>query len=549
MAFDLSTAKPVEQPQVSGGFDLSTAQPVQAHPEQPQTLLERFKANQEKRRSWGDVAIEGAGNLVPSVGNLIGGIYQTVRHPVDTATNLGKLVVGAGESGVEKLVGLVAPELVAFNKQINVPSEEQSIAQNVADYYGKKYGSVEGFKEALATDPAGVMADAATVLTAGGAAASKAPMLQKAGQVLSKAGQTIDPLALTVKAAGGAAKLVGKGAQAGLGMTTGAGAESIKQAYEAGKSGGKTAESFKSNLRGSVPMTDVLDTAKSDLAAMNAAKTAEYRANMSAVKEIAEPLPFDDIGKAIKNAYDKVTFKGQIKNAKGAEVVKKISDAVGDWKELNPSEFHTPEGIDALKQVIGGIVESIPMEEKTARAAGDAVYHAVKKVIVDKAPTYAKTMKDYSEATDQIREIERALSLGKTASADTAMRKLQSLMRNNVSTNYGNRLKLAQELESKGGGEIMPSLAGQALSGLEPRGLQRLGAAGVGAAGLMTANPMAIPLLTASSPRLMGEAAYYAGKTAGAGGNTIKAVNKLAELINVNPTIAANLAYQAQQSK
>jgi len=42
MSFDLSTARPVEAPQASGGFDLSTAQPVQ---QTPQTLLERFKAN------------------------------------------------------------------------------------------------------------------------------------------------------------------------------------------------------------------------------------------------------------------------------------------------------------------------------------------------------------------------------------------------------------------------------------------------------------------------------------------------------------------------
>ena len=49
MPFDLSTAQPA-QPQSSGGFDLSTAQPIQQQ-EQPQTLLERFKANQQARQT------------------------------------------------------------------------------------------------------------------------------------------------------------------------------------------------------------------------------------------------------------------------------------------------------------------------------------------------------------------------------------------------------------------------------------------------------------------------------------------------------------------
>jgi len=67
-------------------------------------------------------------------------------------------------------------------------------------------------------------------------------------------------------------------------------------------------------------------------------------------------------------------------------------------------------------------------------------------------------MREYSVASEQIREIERALSLGKGASVDTAMRKLQSLMRNNVQTNYGSRTKLAQQLETAGGQEFMPEI-------------------------------------------------------------------------------------------
>jgi hypothetical protein len=387
-----------------------------------------------------------------------------------------------------------------------------------------------------------VLADAATVLSGGGAAVTKAGLLP-AGAALQKTAALVDPLALTVRAAGKVAAPIGKAVASGLGVTTGAGAEAIKQAYQAGKQGGGAATAFRENLRGNAPMDDVLNTAKQNLANMNAAKTAEYRANMKAVNEIKQPLTFENIDKAVANAYNTVTFKGQIKNDRGAEVLKKISDAIGDWKELNPSEYHTPEGIDALKQVVGGIVESIPFEEKTARMVGNNIYHSIKNEIAKKAPIYDKTMSDYSQATNQIKEIEKALSLNNKASVDTAMRKLQSLMRNNVSTNYGQRLKLAQELEAQGGNEIMPSLAGQALSDLAPRGLARIG--GGLALGGAVVNPSTLAALPLASPRLAGEAAYYAGKAA-KGKN---ALASLAKKSNVDTRKAANLLYQLNQPK
>ena len=143
-----------------------------------------------------------------------------------------------------------------------------------------------------------------------------------------------------------------------------------------------------------------------------------------------------------------------------------MQQVVDEWRQLDPAQFHTPEGLDALKQKLGGIMEGIPFEEKTARLAAGKVYSATKASIEQQAPTYAKVMKDYAAASEQITEIERALSLGNRASQDTAMRKLQSLMRNNVQTNYTGRTSLAKGLEQQGGVELMPSLAGQAMNSL-----------------------------------------------------------------------------------
>jgi len=43
----------------------------------------------------------------------------------------------------------------------------------------------------------------------------------------------------------------------------------------------------------------------------------------------------------------------------------KIKGIVNDWKRQNPNEFHTPEGMDELKKVIGIELEKIPFEQAT----------------------------------------------------------------------------------------------------------------------------------------------------------------------------------------
>lgn len=211
------------------------------------------------------------------------------------------------------------------------------------------------------------------------------------------------------------------------------------------------------------------------------------------------------------------TFKGQIKNEKAAQALSQIKGEIDNWKSLDPAQFHTPEGLDALKQKVGGILEEIPFEQKTARTAAGKVYDSLRSEISKQAPEYSKVMKGYSEASETIKEIERALSLGQKASADTSMRKLQSLMRNNVNANYGQRNQLAELLQQSGGQDFMPALAGQSLNSFVPRGIQQA-LSGTGGAGLaLTGNVVpAAGLAAVSSPRLMGEAFYGAGKATNA---------------------------------
>lgn len=354
----------------------------------------------------------------------------------------------------------------------------------------------------------------------------------------------VDPSQAGVGAAiGGSLPVVGQvariGAQAAkqaLGATTGVGDEAISQAFAAGREGGARAAQFTGGMRGQTAMDDVLAAAKGNLDVMRQSRQAAYRSGMADVSKDKTVLSLDGIRKAVADAADSLSFNGVSKDPKAAKLVEEARKEVQRWGIKPPATFHTPEGLDALKQRLGSILESIPFEQKNARRAVQGIYDAAKREITTQAPAYAKVMADYSEATKTLSEIERALSLGQRASADTSMRKLQSLMRNNVNTSYGYRDQLARTMAEQGGTDILPALAGQAMNNWAPRGIQRATAGGGAATlGVLGQLPAAAGLAAVSSPRLVGEGAFLAGR----------ASNPLRQLLDpayiAAPVVGANL--------
>jgi len=478
-----------------------------------------------------DVATKAVKNLPSSTSKMVGDIISAISSPLQT----GKAILDVGAGALQNIL----PE--ALVQAIGEDKPSRQAANQVAQMYVDKYGSAEAAKRAIATDPASVMADISTVLTGGSMAAVKAPQVAGA---LSKAASMVDPLSLAARGAVAGVRGAGNVAEKVLGVTTGVGSEPIAQAFKAGVEGGQRGQQFTQNMRGTADMMEVLDVAKQNLSELGRQRQAAYRANMQNIKGDKSVLSFNGIDKALQDASSKVAFKGQVTRGAAAEKLSEVSQKINEWKNLDPVEFHTPEGLDALKQSIGETLESIPFDKSQQRMIIGDVYNAVKDEIVKQAPTYAKTMKSYSDATDQIKEIEKALSLGKKASADTAMRKLQSLTRNNVNTNYGQRLNLAKELEMQGGQQMMPALSGQALADWTPRGIQRA-TAPIGGVGLFSVGgiPAVVGGAALSSPRVVGETAYGAGR---ATRGLLDVRNRMPDLDY--PTMF-NLLYQAEQMK
>lgn len=318
-------------------------------------------------------------------------------------------------------------------------------------------------------------------------------------------------------------------AQHTIGGITGAGAEAPKVIFDAAKQ--SALDGMKSlseqNLRKEVPITDMLESAKSAVQDLRSARGAEYRQGMQGIKSDETVIPFEPIAKAMDDALAIKRYKGRSLEKSTLDVQKAMLDEVESWKAEEPSQYHTAEGLDALKQSLGDIRDNTVVGTPS-RLVADRVYNSVKNEIIKQAPEYAKVMKDYWEASDQIKDLERTFSLGDKAAKDTAIRKLQSLMRNNVSTNYGYRTTLADKL----GPEVSQASAGQIMNSWWPRGLHSMlpgmsGAGGVGAAlASHSLAPLAtIPLSVISSPRIMGEAFNAAGKAAGYGQKGLNALS------------------------
>lgn len=503
--------------------------------------------NKKKPKSMtnAEVATSALINAPASFGRQVSGAIEAITSPVQTAKSI--LDIGAGE--LQKVLPKQAVDFInRFEWDKQAPERQQQMATAINKMYSERYGTEEGLKKTIAEDPFAVLGDISTALGLGGGVlktagmATKAPSLVQAGEMATAGATRANPLLPAQKLAGAATRGVGKTAAVIQGGFTGTGAAPIEEAYAAGR---YSKPEFWQNLTQEGDVTDVVSTAKAGVLNLKQAKNAQYRTGMADISKDKSILSFDDIDNAVDSAIKNTKFKNVVKQQAANAKVAQVKREINNWKKLDPAEYHTPEGIDALKQRIGDIMESVPYEESSVRNALGGIYSATKKTISNQAPTYGKIMKDYEVASDMIREIERGLSLGKKSSADAALRKLQSVMRNNVQSNYGERINMVKELEKAGGKDIMPALAGQALNPWLARGMvgqiERAG----GLAGMFM-NPLATIIGgTVASPKVTGATAFSLGKLASLQDKIAKSIPLTAE----EARQAALLGLQANQAQ
>jgi len=458
--------------------------------------------------TWGQVGMKAMQSTPSSAVKYAEDMVTPITDPVGTAKGLWSFTKG--------LVQLAVPG----------EQEDEKTVKAVGNYFANRYGSVDQFKVAFADDPVGVLGDVSGVIMGGGLIAAKAPgMIGKAGQQAVKFGQAIDPLNNAVQGGKVAVKGVTEGIPAALGVTTGAGADAIQTAFESGRAGGEANRRFTENLRGVEDQALVVDDALASLSNMKNTKQNRFLSGKEALRLEQIQIDFDALAGKSQEWSKKWEYEGQSElSPKGQAKLKAVTKLINDWQK-SPA-LHNAKGLDLLKRRIDN-------EYPTGINPGDeAVVVAqardmVKGHILESVPEYQKVMAPYEEASRLERELQKSLSLSNAASADTTLRKLQSVMRNNVNANFGQRLKLVEKLESAGDYFLLPRIAGQNLSSAAPRGLAgQMSAIGTGVGGYM--NPGTLAALPLFSPRLMGEASRATGAAVG---KIDKGVSKIANLV------------------
>lgn len=468
------------------------------------SLLEELKKQQAEEQQQIEEVVVTAPN------NERGVLSQALRNTPQSALQFGKDLVTPILSPIEtakslKDLGIGVYQLFTPGVQ---PNEE--LAKAVGKYFANRYGSLEKAKQTFANDPVGFAGDASILFTGGSTLATKVPGLAgKTTSAINKVGQAIDPVTPLTKGAGFVANKTGNVLADVLGMTTGAGKDAIQGAVSAGKSGGDAQRVLIDNMRGNASADDVVNQAFDALNKTKQTKTKNYKSGMDAVKAANAKVDFKGIEKAYQSVLNDFTIKtkkGPVLKG-GADLQKKfneINSLIKQWK--NNPDLHKAQNVDALKQAVDSLWK--PGKESVVVTK---VRKAIHDEIVKQVPEYADTMKAYEQAVKFEKEIMKELSLNNKAAAGTVLRKLQSVMRNNASTNYGARLELLKNLDP----DLLPALAGQSLNQITPRGIQRvIGGGQVGASALGYVDPVTlIPGLSIQSPRLVGEGALKLGQT------------------------------------
>ena len=493
-------------------------------------------------REWGDVPKESVMNSVSSFGDFLGGMYQFVTNPVESLEGLGNAVEGAvynssdlvknyqakryaekaiewgkkadayREAGNKKALKHALEQQVEYDTRI---AKTTGTASALGQYLTDRYGGEQEIKRTIAKDPFGFFLDLTAVMSGGGTIVPR----------LSRYAKTIDPIANTAKLS----KATGRGLASVTDMLTGrVGQTAFLGAIKAGADDASAfltrkpsaSAGFRKQMTGK-PGYDgerLVDMAQDAVSNFRQARNAQYAKTMAGAETMDLTNAFRDLSEQLAKTKDKFAMhKGQVVDKDMANFLADIEKEVLYFK--NKPELHDLVGMDKLKQNIQNKIEQLPLTATAKKTAGTEIASSIRNTLKKNNPQYAKAMDDYAEATKFIQDDLGSLGLANRGKTDNILRKLTSMTRDGVNTNFGARSKAITKLADFGSeGKLIPEIIGNAFSNWTPRGVGGAvaGAGGAGAvAGGFASIPTALAFMMAQSPRVVGEILYALGATTG----------------------------------
>lgn len=540
-----------------------------------------FKQTPEQRSGVSGIDYSAIDKAASENAGLIEGVAQTFRNIPESGAQLAEgLIALPKDAIVSLLTGERSGSIKTFTdlaKELSQGKFDGPTTQAFADAMKERYGSLDAIKRTAIRDPLGVAGDVSMLLTAGGTAAARAPgAFGRFGEVVRATGRAVDPLsggiALAtegVPAMYRAAKDRMPGAVQGvqdlptevLGFPSGTGGAPIREAggagFERGATGAPTprSEAFTTAMR--EPETvgdDLITSARQAIANLREQASQRYQTAMQNFGQNPVPLDIqavrDRMQKIKPRSYD--TWSDR-RGPRPSEHLawEQMNNFVEDYaaKAAKDPNLLLPLSMDQFKQDLFDVGSKIggAYDRDASRIAGNA-YNAVRQELVKHDPIYADTMRDYEKTAREVQQLETSFGLatarGKQPNIDSATRRLQAAIgRNNANVNYGQRAGQVERLnELDPEGTIIPTLAGASLSSWKPRGLNAAVSLGAGIPAALT-NPFALLAAPAFMPRVVGEAAYGAGRVAGTGKRAFDTVaqSPLGQGISATGTALADL--------
>jgi hypothetical protein len=133
-------------------------------------------------------------NLPGSAARFYGGLVEAVANPVQTLQSVADVAAGGLRAGARAVLPRQITDAI---DSLSTPESIARIAEAanaVGGEYAQNYGSAEGLRNRIATDPVAFLADVSMLLGGGAAVARRAGVTRTAG-VLGQAERFTDPLA------------------------------------------------------------------------------------------------------------------------------------------------------------------------------------------------------------------------------------------------------------------------------------------------------------------------------------------------------------------
>lgn len=322
-----------------------------------------------------------------------------------------------------------------------------------------------------------------------------------------------------VKALGRATtRLAGKFGSEVSGALTGTSAETVEQAFNAAKKGGKELDSFTNALRGKTTPERLAQTLRDNTQIINTQRQTLFKETLSELgEEVVDTQPAKDKffsmlddAKIFLNEDGTLNFAkaGKLKLVPQAQT--KIQQAFAEVADLPPRA--TLVEVDDARQAIKAL--SLTGDDASANLGNKLIDDAVRSVRTagEQVQGYGQMLDEFAETSQFLDDLQKGLAATDQRTIDQTYRRMATALK----TNNEQRMALVRELDRVTDGAILSQISGQQLSEAMPRGIFRQIAAGMAGGALLTGglSQSMIPALVLASPRATGEFVRALGLTA-----------------------------------